>query len=165
MRNLPEQMVRAARLVRDAGHELRTPLTALRTNVEVLARAEGMPLEDRRKLLADVEVPFPSIDVDSVAEQRDDGDATIMGNDFAPGKSAVIRANGDVVETTELLEVRNLLGDVSFRIASPTVYTRFGDWLLLVAAAAAVGAIALPGGRRREAPTPPAANVGAGVIH
>ncbi len=81
------------------------------------------------------------------------------------GKSAIIRANGDVVETTELLEVRNLLGDVSFRIASPTVYTRFGDWLLLVAVAAAVGAIALPGGRRREVPTPPATSVGTGVIH
>ena len=70
-----------------------------------------------------------------------------------------------MVETTELLEVRNLLGDVSFRIASPTVYTRFGDWLLLVAVAAAVGAIALPGGRRREVPTPPATSVGTGVIH
>jgi len=42
------------RLVRDAGHELRTPLTALRTNIEVLARADGMPAEDRRRLLDDV---------------------------------------------------------------------------------------------------------------
>ncbi len=63
------------------------------------------------------------------------------------GKSAFIRANGDVVATTELLETGNLLGEVRFRIASPTLYTRFGDWLLLVAAALGAIAIALPGGR------------------
>ena len=51
---LEQSRIQQQRLVRDAGHELRTPLTALRTNVEVLARAEGMPPEDRRELLADV---------------------------------------------------------------------------------------------------------------
>ncbi len=39
------------RLVRDAGHELRTPLTALRTNIEVLARARDIPSVQRRELL------------------------------------------------------------------------------------------------------------------
>ncbi len=42
------------RLVRDAGHELRTPLTALRTNLEVLARADSMGEEDRQRLFDDV---------------------------------------------------------------------------------------------------------------
>jgi two-component system sensor histidine kinase MprB len=41
-------------LVEDASHELRTPLTSLRTNIEVLANADALPLEDRRKLLRDV---------------------------------------------------------------------------------------------------------------
>ncbi|HSK17076.1 MAG TPA: HAMP domain-containing protein, partial [Gaiellaceae bacterium] len=42
------------RLVADASHELRTPLTSLRTNIEVLARAEDMAPAERERLLADV---------------------------------------------------------------------------------------------------------------
>ena len=41
-------------LVSDASHELRTPLTSLRTNIEVLARDEALPPEDREQLLRDV---------------------------------------------------------------------------------------------------------------
>lgn len=46
-------------LVEDAGHELRTPLTSLRTNIELLLRAETqgderLPPADRRLLLADL---------------------------------------------------------------------------------------------------------------
>jgi two-component system, OmpR family, sensor histidine kinase MprB len=43
-------------LVADASHELRTPLTSLRTNVEVLAQLERLPLEERRRLVDDVVV-------------------------------------------------------------------------------------------------------------
>ena len=42
------------RLVSDASHELRTPLTSLRTNIEVLARDDAMPADDREQLLRDV---------------------------------------------------------------------------------------------------------------
>jgi two-component system, OmpR family, sensor histidine kinase MprB len=42
------------RFVADASHELRTPLTSLRTNIEVLARADDMPRRERERLLADV---------------------------------------------------------------------------------------------------------------
>src|SRR5262249_39695854 len=38
----------------DASHELRTPLTSLRTNIEVLARADSMPADERERLIADV---------------------------------------------------------------------------------------------------------------
>jgi two-component system sensor histidine kinase MprB len=41
-------------LVADASHELRTPLSTIRTNLEVLELDEGMPLADRRRILADV---------------------------------------------------------------------------------------------------------------
>lgn len=45
------------RLVGDAGHELRTPLTSLRTNLDLLAQAEGrvgLSATDRTELLDDV---------------------------------------------------------------------------------------------------------------
>jgi two-component system sensor histidine kinase MprB len=50
-------------LVEDASHELRTPLTSLRTNIELLIRADTgvggtgrlLPAEDRAKLLQDLE--------------------------------------------------------------------------------------------------------------
>jgi len=43
------------RLVHDAGHELRTPLTAIRTNVELLGRAENISGDDRAQMMADIE--------------------------------------------------------------------------------------------------------------
>ncbi len=47
------------RLVEDASHELRTPLTSLRTNIELLLRAEesgrSLPAADRERLLRDLE--------------------------------------------------------------------------------------------------------------
>lgn len=42
------------RLIYDASHELRTPLTSLRTNVELLKRAESVPAEQRAPILDDV---------------------------------------------------------------------------------------------------------------
>jgi two-component system sensor histidine kinase MprB len=45
---------RQRQLVADASHELRTPLTSLRTNVEVLARAERLDPEDREQLVAGI---------------------------------------------------------------------------------------------------------------
>jgi two-component system sensor histidine kinase MprB len=41
-------------LVADASHELRTPLTSLRTNIEVLARAQDLPAGERAQILGDV---------------------------------------------------------------------------------------------------------------
>jgi two-component system sensor histidine kinase MprB len=41
-------------LVADASHELRTPLASIRTNLEVLELDEGMPLAERRRIIADV---------------------------------------------------------------------------------------------------------------
>ncbi|MGZ4736574.1 MAG: sensor histidine kinase [Acidimicrobiia bacterium] len=50
---LNQSRVQQRQLVADAGHELRTPLTSLRTNIEVLARQDVMPAQDRECLLAD----------------------------------------------------------------------------------------------------------------
>ena len=50
-----EESNRAQRqLVADASHELRTPLTSLRTNIEVLARADQLAPGERERLLDDV---------------------------------------------------------------------------------------------------------------
>jgi two-component system sensor histidine kinase MprB len=50
---LGESLARQRRLVADASHELRTPLATVRTNVEVLARAEELAPDDRGSLIAD----------------------------------------------------------------------------------------------------------------
>jgi two-component system sensor histidine kinase MprB len=50
-----EDSARAQRqLVSDASHELRTPLTSLRTNIEVLARENGLAPDERAQLMKDV---------------------------------------------------------------------------------------------------------------
>jgi two-component system, OmpR family, sensor histidine kinase MprB len=39
-------------LIADASHELRTPLTSIRTNVELLGRARGLPESERSEIVA-----------------------------------------------------------------------------------------------------------------
>lgn len=51
MEALANSQLQQQQLVRDAGHELRTPLTALRTNIELLARARNPTDEQRTELL------------------------------------------------------------------------------------------------------------------
>jgi two-component system sensor histidine kinase MprB len=50
-----ERAVAAQRnLVVDASHELRTPLTSIRTNVELLARSNGLARDERKRMVQDV---------------------------------------------------------------------------------------------------------------
>ena len=58
---LEDSRMQQRRLVRDAGHELRTPLTALRTNIELLVKADDMPADDRRRLFEDVTVELEEL--------------------------------------------------------------------------------------------------------
>ncbi|MBX6391468.1 MAG: HAMP domain-containing histidine kinase, partial [Frankia sp.] len=60
LRALESSKARQRQLVDDASHELRTPLTSLRTNIELLLRAEAnpnraLPAADRAALLRDVD--------------------------------------------------------------------------------------------------------------
>jgi hypothetical protein len=48
-------------LVADASHELRTPLSSLRTNLEVLERADELPAAERERLVADVRAEVESL--------------------------------------------------------------------------------------------------------
>ena len=47
-------------LVADASHELRTPLASARTNVQVLARADELPADERAALLSETEAQLRS---------------------------------------------------------------------------------------------------------
>jgi two-component system sensor histidine kinase MprB len=51
------------RLVQDAGHELRTPLTSMRANVEFLQRADDLPADQRREVLAGVQSEIAELGV------------------------------------------------------------------------------------------------------
>jgi two-component system, OmpR family, sensor histidine kinase MprB len=48
-------------LVADASHELRTPLASLRTNIQVLARANGMPADERERLMRDLQLELDEL--------------------------------------------------------------------------------------------------------
>ena len=66
------------------------------------------------------------------------------------GKSTFISASGEVGETTELFEETVIEGRVRFRNAGPTIFTRFGDWLALIAMAGGLAAAVVPGEGRPE---------------
>jgi two-component system sensor histidine kinase MprB len=75
-----ERSVDAQRqLVADASHELRTPLASLRTNIEVLQRADGLPAADREDLLRDLVTQTDELtnlvgDVVDIARRGEAGD-------------------------------------------------------------------------------------------
>jgi two-component system, OmpR family, sensor histidine kinase MprB len=50
---LSQSLTRQRQLVADASHELRTPLATVRTNMEVLARADELPAGERTALIQD----------------------------------------------------------------------------------------------------------------
>jgi two-component system sensor histidine kinase MprB len=49
---LERSMSAQRQLVADASHELRTPLTSVRTNIEVLASSNGLPADERERVLS-----------------------------------------------------------------------------------------------------------------
>jgi apolipoprotein N-acyltransferase len=75
--------------------------------------------------------------------------AAAMGQDFVhaaiSGKSALITADGTVLDTTELFEKTVLYGTVQYRAAGPTLYARIGDWVTFLALIGLIVAVAWPG--------------------
>lgn len=89
-------------LVEDASHELATPLTSLRTNVDLLLRAENHPErqlepEDRQRLLQDVQAQMHELDhlIEEVVELARDplsGEEVVTLDVSEVVRSAVTRA-------------------------------------------------------------------------
>jgi two-component system sensor histidine kinase MprB len=89
-------------LVEDASHELATPLTSLRTNIDLLLRAERSPDrklagEDKLKLLSDVEAQMGELDhlIEEVVELARDPGSTDEATELdlaSVVRSAVSRA-------------------------------------------------------------------------
>lgn len=85
------------RLVEDASHELATPLTSLRTNIDLLLRAERNPerqldREDRQRLLTDIDAQMGELDhlIEEVVElARDPGN---IGETVELDLAEVVRA-------------------------------------------------------------------------
>jgi apolipoprotein N-acyltransferase len=114
---------------------------------EVRAGAQVLVLTTNESTYLDSEASDQFIDITRV-------NAAAVGQDLVhaaiTGKSAFISAAGDIKATSGLLTAEVLYGQVSYRVAGMTVFARLGDWVLLVAIAAAVAAVVVPGEGRPE---------------
>jgi two-component system sensor histidine kinase MprB len=61
MHQLDESARVQRRLVADASHELRTPVTSIRTNIEILERADELPQGERSRLISDVVIQLEEL--------------------------------------------------------------------------------------------------------
>jgi two-component system sensor histidine kinase MprB len=74
---LERSMQAQRQLVADASHELRTPLTSVRTNIEVLASANGLPADERERVLTSTAGQLEELSrlVSDLVDLARDGDA------------------------------------------------------------------------------------------
>lgn len=86
---LEEALSAQRTLIADVSHELRTPLTSLRTNIEVLRRADGLSAEDQDRLTRDIDMQIAELS-ELIRDVID------LGRD---------RARGPVPESVELDEI------------------------------------------------------------
>ena len=61
------------------------------------------------------------------------------------GRSAFITPAGVILDDTDLFTTSVIVERMAFRDGAATIYTRYGDWALLVAAVAAIAAVTAPG--------------------
>lgn len=105
------------RLVHDASHELRTPLTSLRTNIELLQRAEAMPAEARAPILDDVVLELDELTalvtelVDLATDQHVAADESVI--DLGDLVDSVVdrhrrRTDNEIVLTADDVQIRGV---------------------------------------------------------
>jgi two-component system, OmpR family, sensor histidine kinase MprB len=105
--------------VADASHELRTPLTSLRTNVELLVRADAhperaLPARDRAALLADLTGQLQELSGLL-------GDLLELARDEAPEEEEVTEVRLDELVGREVERARRGASGVRFEVAlAPT---------------------------------------------
>jgi two-component system sensor histidine kinase MprB len=110
-------------LVADASHELRTPLTSLRTNIEVLQRADRLPPDDRARLLEDLVAQVEEL-------TRLVGDLVQLARGVIPDDPVESLRLDDVVLTVVERARRNTGGRVQFEcFLEPTVVVGTADQL------------------------------------
>jgi two-component system sensor histidine kinase MprB len=83
------------RLITDASHELRTPLTSVRTNIELLRRAEDLPVDQRREVLDDLQLEVEELtnlvtEMVELATDRANTDETIEALQLGEVARAVV---------------------------------------------------------------------------
>jgi two-component system sensor histidine kinase MprB len=97
-------------LVADASHELRTPLTSLRTNIDVLRRADELPPDERERLVRDLSAE--AVELSTLVE-----DIIELARGHEP------------VEETEDLRLDELVGAAVDRARTRTPDIRFDEEL------------------------------------
>ena len=105
-------------LVADASHELRTPLASLRTNIQVLARSDAMPADERERLMRDLELELDELtalvgDVVDLARGAQPGalDQELRLDELAGACVEKARRRAPAVELVERLEPAVVRGD------------------------------------------------------
>ncbi|HEY2602451.1 MAG TPA: HAMP domain-containing sensor histidine kinase [Thermoleophilaceae bacterium] len=105
-------------LVADASHELRTPLASLRTNIQVLSRANGMPADERERLMNDLVLELDELtalvgDVVDLARgaQPDTLNQQLRLDELAAACVDKARRRAPGIEFVEVLEPSVVRGD------------------------------------------------------
>ncbi len=110
---------RQNQLVADAGHELRTPLTSLRTNIELLAQAdgrEGLPAQARTELLADVEAQVDEL-------------STLVGDLVELARDEPVRYHPEPTDLVDVVEAA--VTRVRRRATGVRIVTSVEQWMVM----------------------------------
>ena len=105
------------RLVADASHELRTPLTSLRTNLEVLARTDGLDPPDRDRLRRDLVAQLEELT--SLV-----GDLVELARDDEPDPPAAEDLRFDALVISAVQRARRHAPHVAFTVDTEPVLVR-----------------------------------------
>ncbi|MDQ1657216.1 MAG: two-component system, OmpR family, sensor histidine kinase MprB [Cryptosporangiaceae bacterium] len=110
------------RLVEDASHELRTPLTSLRTNIELLIRADetgrAIPAADRAKLLHDLN--GQAVELTSLISEL----VELARNDVSTEPAEHLDLADVVMAATERATVRSPGANIDAQLASAPIHGR-----------------------------------------